>query len=478
MLLTITTTAEPATDLGYLLHKNPAGLHQRDLPFGVARVVYPQADQHRCTAALIVDIDPVELVRGRTQGHGRGRPGPTSPSPSFSLSQYVNDRPYAASSFLSVAIQRMFGTAMTGRSKDRPDLAGRDLPLEVRLPVLPARGGATLVRQLFEPLGYDVTTNEIALDPTVAVWGPSRYLSVVLSGQQQIKTVLEHLFVMLPVLDDDKHYWVNDDEVDKLLRRGGDWLAHHPSRELITRRYLRHDRRLTAAALDRLTAAEELAVDPDDAASDHTEEEATIERTVRLNDLRLAAVREALEKAGARRIVDLGCGAGSLLRVLLKEPWVDQVVGVDVSWRALQTAARRLRLDEMAPRQRARTDLWQGALTYRDKRLRTFDAAAVVEVIEHLDPPRLAAFEQALFGDAHPRTVVVTTPNVEYNERFTGLAAGRFRHRDHRFEWTRQQFGAWSEQIATRFEYRVAHTDIGAVDERVGAPTQMATFSA
>lgn len=467
MLLTITSSASPATDLGFLLHKNPDRVHEKELPFGIARVCYPEASADRCTAALIVDIDPVELVRGR-----RGQQGN-----SFSLSQYVNDRPYAASSFMSVAINKLFGTAMTGRSKDRPDLAERPLPLSVRMPVVPCRGGERVLRALFEPLGYEVSASGIALDPTFPDWGPSRYFDVALTVTARLKDVLEHLFVLLPVLDDDKHYWVGDDEVDKLLRRGGEWLAAHPERELITRRYLRHDRRLTRDALARLIEADGSVDDPDEAQLAHDAEEAAIEKPVRLNDQRMDAVVTALRELGAQRIADLGCGQGTLVRVLLKEPWVDRVVGVDVSWRSLDTAARRLRLDEMPPRQRARVDLWQGALTYRDRRLRDFDAVAVVEVIEHIDQPRLGAFEDALFGDARPRAAVVTTPNVEYNPLFDGMPQDRLRHKDHRFEWSRAEFAAWCDGVASRHGYSVDITGIGPVDELRGSPTQMAVFT-
>jgi 3' terminal RNA ribose 2'-O-methyltransferase Hen1 len=410
----------------------------------------------------------VELVRGR-------RGGPQGNA--FSLSQYVNDRPYAVSSFMSVAINKLFGTAMTGRSKDRPELAEQAIPLTVRVPVLPCRGGERVLREMFDPLGYEVAVSGIALDDSFPEWGESRYLDVTLSCVARVKDVLEHLFVLLPVLDDDKHYWVGNDEVDKLLRRGGAWLGAHPERELITRRYLRHDRRLTRDALARLIEADDSAEDPDAVQQTHDDEEAAIEKPVRLNDQRMEAVVAALHDAGAQRIADLGCGQGTLVRALLKQPWVDRVVGVDVSWRSLETAARRLRLDEMPPRQRARVDLWQGALTYRDRRLHDFDALAVVEVIEHIDPPRLAAFEDALFRSARPRTAVVTTPNVEYNVLFEGMPADRLRHKDHRFEWTRAEFATWCAAVADRHEYYVTISGIGAADDTLGSPTQMAVFT-
>ena len=467
MLLTITSRHEPATDLGFLLHKHPDRVHTRDLSFGVARVCYPEASDARCTAALVVDIDPVGLVRNRRGPSGND----------FSLDHYVNDRPYATSSFMSVAISKMFGTAMTGRSKDRPELAAEPIALDVGLPVVPCRGGESVLRRLFEPLGYEVVARPIVLDETFVDWGDSRYLDVTLSATLCVRDVLEHLFVLLPVLDDDKHYWVGDDEVDKLVRRGGEWLARHPERELIAHRYLRHDRRLTREALSRLVEADGSVADPDQEQETRDAEEAAIERPVRLNDLRMDAVVQALKDSGAVRIADLGCGEGTLVRRLLKEPWVDRVVGVDVASRPLEIAARRLKLDDMPPRQRARVDLWQGALTYRDRRLRDFEAVAVVEVIEHLDLPRLGVFEDAVFAFARPRCAVVTTPNVEYNALFDGMAAGRLRHKDHRFEWTRDEFHAWCEGVAERHGYRVAHAGVGPVDERLGSPTQMAVFS-
>ncbi len=468
MLLTITTTHSPATDLGYLLHKNPGGVHERELTFGIARVCYPEASTERCTAALIVDVDPIGLIRGRKGGpKGEGS----------SLAQYVNDRPYAASSFLSVAISKMFGTAMSGRSKERPELAETPVPVVVRVPVLPCRGGEPVARRVFEPLGYDVGVLPIQLDGDFPEWGDSRYLDLTLTAQIRVRELLEHLFVLLPVLDDDKHYWVGAEEVDKLLRRGGTWLAAHPERELITRRYLRYDRRLTRDALARLMEVDDAPDDPDADGAAHDSEEAAVERPISLNEQRIGSVIETLRAAGVRTVVDLGCGEGRLVRSLLHEPWIERVVGVDVSWRALELASRRLRLPEMAPRQRSRVELRQGALTYRDRALEGFDAAAVVEVIEHLDPPRLSAFERVVFVHARPRVVVVTTPNVEYNVRFATLPAGSLRHRDHRFEWTRAEFDAWATRVGERRGYQVRLKGIGPDDVEVGPPTQMAIFT-
>ncbi len=474
MLLTISTTYRPATDLGFLLHKNPGRHHVAELSFGTAHVVFPEADDERCSAAILVEVDPVGLVRG---GHA-GRPV------RFALARYVNDRPYVASSFLSVALARLFGTAMSGRSKERQELAGQPIPLEASLPVVPCRGGPDLARRLFEPLGYAVAARALPLDPQFPGWGDSQYVALRIAGHARLRSLLEHLFVLLPVLDDDKHYWVGADEIGKLLRRGGQWLAAHPHHELIARRYLRHDQRLTRDALAALFADE--AGDPDrrDEESDATEE--SVEQQVTepgrtLHEQRLATVLGVITDSGARSVLDLGCGSGKLLAGLLKQPGLQRIVGLDVSHRALEGAARRLHLGTMAPRQRERVQLLHGSLTYRDVRLRGFDAAAVVEVIEHLDPPRLVAFEKVLFADARPRTVAVTTPNAEYNVLLAGLPDGSFRHPDHRFEWTRGEFSEWAEGVAARRGYRVELSGIGPegtapTGAPVGCPSQLAVF--
>jgi 3' terminal RNA ribose 2'-O-methyltransferase Hen1 len=461
MLLAITTTHEPATDLGYLLHKNPARMQSFELSFGHAHVVYPEATEARCTAALVVNIDPIGLVR-RKEG--------TVP-----LEQYVNDRPYVASSFLSVAISQVFGTAMTGRSRDRQELADTQIPLEATIAVLPCRGGEPLLRRLFEPLGYVVDAQRHVLDPAFPEWGDSRYFTVTLTATKRVADLLRHIYVLVPVLDDSKHYWVGDAEVEKLLSKGEDWLAAHPERELIARRYLRHRDSLARAALARLVA-EDLS-HPEEAAQSRDAEEEVVEERIGLNELRLGTVSAALRASGASRVVDLGCGEGRLLRLLLRERAFDELLGMDVSIRSLEIARERLNLDRMPANQRERIRLIHGSLMYRDQRIAGYDAAAVVEVIEHLDPPRLRAFERVVFEFARPATVVVTTPNREYNAKFKGLAVGEFRHRDHRFEWTREEFRAWSEAVANRFGYTVRFLPVGPEDEQLGAPTQMGVFT-
>lgn len=463
MLLTISTTHEPATDLGFLLHKNPQRHQSTELSFGTAHVFYPEASSTRCTVAVLVEVDPVDLVRNRK--------GPTGGE--SSLGQYVNDRPYAASSHLSAALNKFFNTTMSGRCKERPELVDVTMPFEVWLPALPVRGDADLLERLFEPLGYEVNSMPIPLDTTFPSWGPSRYRDVRLTTTTRARDLLEQLLVLIPVLDDTKHYWVGPDEIDRLLRRGGEWLAGHPERELIATRYLRHDRALTNQALERLLDVDD--IEDIEGANDNAEE--AVERTISLHDQRIDAVVAAIKNSGARSVLDLGCGSAKLMQAILANTSVEKVVGIDVSYRSLEAGARRLHLDTMTPRQRDRVELLHGSLTYRDRRLEGFDAAALVEVIEHLDPSRLESFERVVFEHASPRAVVVTTPNVEYNVLFEGLTPGTMRHADHRFEWTRAEFQQWANAVAGRRGYAVIVSGIGPDDADVGSPTQMAVFT-
>ena len=461
MLLTITTTHQPATDLGYLLHKYPGRLQSFDLSFGQAHVFYPEASEDRTTAALLLDVDPVGMVRRRGREKG------------FLLGHYVNDRPYVASSFMSVAISQVFGTALAGRCKDRPELVERPMPLVVKLDVLPVRAGEGFLHRIFEPLGYAVEATRHPLDEQFPEWGESPYFAVTISGTKTLSELLMHLYVLIPVFDNQKHYFVGEDELEKLLAKGGGWLAAHPEKEQITRRYLKHRSSLFREALERLKAEGGRLNEEDDSDDENS---SLILPTSSLNEQRHGAVLAALRASGARSVLDLGCGEGKLLRELLADRQFERIVGMDVSVRSLEIAQKRLNLERLPERQAERLQLIHGSLIYRDARLAGFDAAAVVEVIEHLDPPRLSALERVLFEFARPKTIVLTTPNREYNVMWETLPAGQLRHGDHRFEWTRAEFREWAEGVAGRYGYAVRFVPVGAVDEAVGAPTQMGVF--
>jgi 3' terminal RNA ribose 2'-O-methyltransferase Hen1 len=459
VLLTVTTTRAPATDLGYLLHKHPDRLQTFATAAGQAHVFYPEAGPERCTAALLLEVDPVALVREHKNAE---------------LTQYVNDRPYAAASMLAVAIKEAFRTALAGRCDARPELATARIPLTLEVPALRCRGGPALAQRVFAPLGWTADVKSHPLRPPE--WGDSPYLDLRLAGEFRLADALNHLYVLLPVLDDAKHYWVSTEEVDKLIRAGGGWLAGHPEKELITRRYLSHQKRLTRSALARLAETDD--TEPEDLDNAVPEDEGASEADASkpLAVQRREAIRAVLREVGARRVGDLGCGAGVLTKDLLADPQIEHVIVTDVSARALQLAARHLRLDRMPDKQRERLTILQSSLTYRDDRLAGLDAAVLMEVIEHLDPGRLPALERVVFGQAAPGMVVVTTPNAEYNRHYAGLAPGALRHGDHRFEWTRAEFRAWAARVAEAYGYRTRFLPVGPEHPDDGPPTQLAVF--
>lgn len=467
MYLSITTTHKPATDLGYLLHKNPAKVQTFRHSFGVAHVFYPVATQTLCTAILLLDIDPIGLVRRKGAGN------------EFALAQYVNDRPYVASSFLSVALGDVYRSALAGRSVDRPDLADMPIPLEATIGVLPSRGGEGVLRRLFAPLGYDIQLEQLALDETYPDWGESRYFTVTLRNTCCLKDLLAHLYVLIPVLDNDKHYWVGDEEIEKLLRHGEGWLAAHPEKEQIARRYLKNKTSLAREALARLAEGAEGEEEPEEilvGADFRGQHETELEEKISLNQRRIQSVLEVLIDADVASVIDLGCGEGKLLYEMAQLRKLTSVAGMDVSIRALEYAKERLNWDRLSAKQQERLKLFQGSLIYRDQRLNSFDAATVIEVIEHMDLPRLAVFGRILFEFARPKLIIITTPNSEYNVKFENLPAGQFRHADHRFEWTRTEFQAWAQVQAERYGYQVSFRPVGEADIALGAPTQMGVF--
>lgn len=458
MLLTITTTHFPATDLSYLLHKHPGKVQEVEISAGKAHIFYPEVSETVCTAALLLDIDPVGLVRKNNGPAGND----------FALEQYVNDRPYVASSFMSAAISKAFSTAMNGRCKDKPELVDVPLPLQVGISILPVKGGENVLRELFEPLGYKVSVEKHLIDPKFPEWGESRYFTLTLANTITLQKLLSHLYVLIPVCDNDKHYWVGEQEVEKLLEKGKDWLQSHPKKELITQRYLKYQKRLMNQALETLLK---------DEASEINDEEVIKEPVLRAHDLRLQAVLQELLDSGSKRVVDLGCGEGKLLKLMMGEKQFEFMLGVDVSYRSLEIAKDKLKIDRLPTKQQQRIELIQGALTYRDKRIEGFEAATLVEVIEHLDEPRLASLERVVFEFAKPQLIIVTTPNSEYNIKFPNFEQGQMRHADHRFEWNREQFKSWGNVLSEKYGYSVIYKAIGEEDQQVGALTQMALFT-
>lgn len=468
MLLTITYTGTQTQDLGYLLHKNPYRAQSFDMNFGKAYVFYPEVSDARTTAAMLLDLNPVDLARGKLGSKDGG------------LFDYVNDRPYVVSSFMSTALVKVFGTAMSGKCEKRPELAEQPLALTACIHMLPCRGTAELPNEIFEPLGYTVQVISGILDENFPEWGDATYIDLTLTGVVRLSDLLHHLYVLIPVFDRQKHYYMSEDEIDKLLRHGEGWLAAHPKRDLIVNRYFGFQKRFAHRAIDRLietepVEAEDLAED-EDAARETPVPNEIKERRVSLNTQRLNAVKTAVIDSGAKTVLDLGCGECRLTAMLLEEKQITKVTAADVSIRALEKGKQILRYDRMPPYKKDKLSLLQASLTYKDDRFAGYDAACIVEVIEHLDPLRLSAFERVVFEFAAPATVILTTPNKEYNATYTWLTDGGLRHWDHRFEWTREEFRNWTEHICETFGYFVERSEIGEQDAACGAPTQMGVF--
>ncbi len=305
--------------------------------------------------------------------------------------------------------------------------------------------------------------------------GHSRYLDLTLTGTLRLADALSQLYVLLPVLDDAKHYWVGDDEIDKLVRHGEGWLEAHPLRDAIARRYLAHQKGLVNDALERIVEAG--GDDPDALPPEATPAEDLPQPRARLAWTRRDAIVAELKALGVRSVADVGCGDGALLRPLLADPSFGRIIGTDVSATALARGARRLHVDQMSERQSERLSLFQSSATYRDKRLEGLDAVVLMEVIEHLDIDRLPALESAIFGHARPGHVIVSTPNRDYNARYEGMAEGSLRHPDHRWEFTREEFTDVGH--VRMAELRLPREHLGHRRRRpeLGSPTQMAVFS-
>ena len=461
MLFTITYEGSRTQELGFLLHKHPDRAQQFALSFGRAYVFYPEVSDERTTAALLMDIDPIDLARGKVGSTEGG------------LFDYVNDRPYAATSFMSNAIVRIFGTAMSGRCEQKPALAETPLHLTATLSSLRDGRDTALAKELFEPLGYTVTAERSLLDERFPEWGDSPYITLKISGIVRLCDLLNHIYVLIPVFDLQKHYYSSEDEIRKLLDHGEGWLASHPCKEMIAKRYFKEKKSFARRAID--TLAEQ---NPDEI-TENENNEAAEEQEVRtpLNTMRMEAVRDAVLKSGASTVIDLGCGECRLTSLLLNEPQIKAVTACDVSVRELEKAAQKLHLDRMPTYRKNKLTLMQASLTYVDKRFSGFDCACVIEVIEHIEPMRIPAFERVVFEYAKPRTVILTTPNREYNANYAHMEENALRHGDHRFEWTRAEFAAWTQHICEKFGYVCEISGIGTEDEKTGFPTQMGVFT-
>lgn len=484
-MLNITTTVRPATDLGYLLGKHPDRLQSFPQTYGQAHVFYPVASAERCTATLLLEIDPLAITR-RASG--------ANPNAPF-LQQYVNDRPYTANSHLAVAIASVFGSALNGNCSERPELAETPIPLEVEVPAIRCPHGEVLIPRFFEPLGYRLQVDSPLMDPRLPHLGPSRHHALTLSSEHlTLAQVLRHLYVLLPAMDNQKHYWIDRNEVDKLVRHSQDWLSGHPEAEVITRRYLGQRPHLTLRAMNALNTEPDLdqpapserepappavpATDPQ-AESLPSADRPDQPAALNLQQQRINDVFEILKSAAPSSVIDVGCGEGELAKLLVQQTKIPRITALDVSQRQLEIAARRLRSQSVIQAPFQRLNLIHASATYRDPRTAGHQAAVAMEIVEHIDPDKLAAFTELLLEPSDLTLVVVTTPNREFNRVYNHRHQrnDRLRHWDHRFEWDQPQFQAWAGHAAAAHGYSVDFRPVGAAHPQYGPPTQMAVFT-
>jgi 3' terminal RNA ribose 2'-O-methyltransferase Hen1 len=461
--LSIATTRQSATDLGFLLYKHPDRVFRSDASRNSkmsAVGFYPEAADERCEFCLIVEVDPVERVRGASWGAG--------------IAQYVEPLPFLASSYMSQALSLCLRSAMNGivTSKNASEekrlqaAAVEKWPLEIT--VSPLRTSPALISRMFEPLGWDVSLHSVPLDIPGMTSEEARRCTdlhtLTIRGEATLQDALTHLYVLLPALDPARHYFYGEDEVQKLLDKSQNWLEQHPARELIVGRYLSKSREL------RETALQQIAGDEDETAEDET---ATSEPGT-AHDERHLKIIEIIRNAGDVSVVDLGCGEGKLLSRLAKLPGKLQITGVEPAMRDLEKAQRNLSRNpgkQVDPR----IKLKHGSILYADEQLKGFDIAILSEVIEHIDPDRLDHAERCVFGFMQPRKVVVTTPNASFNAMFD-LEEGQFRHRDHRFEWTESEARTWSDRICRDYGYSCELGGAGGYDPECGHLSHFIVF--
>lgn len=460
MLINITVTGENAKALSYILWKNPDHIFDREFSSGHVVVFFSEYSNQKATASLLVLVDSVGMVRSEW-----GRIS----------SSYVDHRPYAASSIASVALKEAYSSAFAGKSEtaEIDAVIKQKLPVEIELSSVWVKGGVQSIHDFFEPLGYAVNAEKLLYE---SKWlkSDSCVFNVTLTGMQTILDLLRHLYVLLPALDNKKHYFVNENEIVKLLSHGEGWLETHPYKERIVSRYLIHRHNLIEEALEQL--AEE--VQDEETEENAAGAEEAMERPIRLQEERLQtalAVMRTLDPAPLK-IGDIGCGSGDFIRLIENDRAFSEVIGMDVSSKVLQIAEKRLHLDRRNAWQSPKISLIHGSLAYKDSRLKGLDAVLMFEVIEHIDAIKLPVVEYNIFEFLTPGYVMVSTPNKEYNQLFPSLEKNALRHRDHRFEWTRDEFRQWAGAVTAKYPYEVDFFQVGPRDDNLGAPTQMAVF--
>ncbi|HWO95040.1 MAG TPA: 3' terminal RNA ribose 2'-O-methyltransferase Hen1 [Bacillus sp. (in: firmicutes)] len=450
MQLSMKVVGEGAENLSRLLAKNPNNLYDREEKGNRTRLVFTSSNEREAEAVIFVTPDPVELVRNS--------PG------IFDITQYINDREFAVSSLFCSYIRTALGTALNGKPKEEfIEWVDHPFNMEVGFGPVASHLSDQTIRELFEPLGYliEIERGEADYSFNLKQKSSARYLK--LKGQITVQQALRHLFILIPVLDNYKHYFIDEKEIEKIQRYGEGWLDEHPLRSYIIEQSLRFKELINKVPISSSIVTE-----------NKVNDDVSAPPKIRLNEQRYQAIIDKVESLPLnQKVVDFGSGEGKLSVRLGMVPNVQEILAVEPSessqLRALERFEKAAGKDQFV----CPTPIW-GSLFYYDERLRGKDIIILCEVIEHIDEFRLPNIMKTIFGEYRPNALIVTTPNHEYNAVYD--MDENMRHADHRFEWTRGEFKDWCETWIAKFPYSMQLQGIGQEHEEYGFPTQMCTF--
>jgi 3' terminal RNA ribose 2'-O-methyltransferase Hen1 len=443
MQLTIQASGDNVQAISYLLAKNPNNLYERNHKGHLVRLFYSKFTETELEVTIFVTPDPIEMVKNNSN--------------SYDITHYINDREFAVSSIFCSFIRSALGTALNGQPKEE-HLKWVNHPFSFNFefgPVVSSLSDEKLMN-LFEPIGYEVTINrpEIEYSFPIKTKSSARYLSI--KGMKTLQEGLRHLFVLIPVIDNYKHYFIDEKEIEKLERYGEGWLEQHPLRDLIYRQALRFKE---IYSLVENSSKDEKKVEP--------------VKKVRLNELRYEKIVNAVSQMKPRSVVDFGSGEGKLSVQLGFVEGITEILAVEPSESASLKALERFNKVKNKEKFVIPELLW-GSLFYYDERLKDKDVIILCEVIEHIDETRLPKAMDTLLHDYQPGALIITTPNREYNELYD--MEEHLRHNDHRFEWTRAEFRQWCTERNYSNDYELLFDGIGEEHPSHGFPTQMCIF--
>ncbi|MCK1992095.1 3' terminal RNA ribose 2'-O-methyltransferase Hen1 [Peribacillus muralis] len=443
MQLTINASGNNVKAISYLLSKNPNNLYERKHKGHVVRLFYSTFTETEMEATIFVTPDPIELVKNTAN--------------SYDITHYINDREFAVSSIFCSLIRSALGTALNGQPKEEhAEWVNHPFSFQFDFGPVVSTLSDNQLRELFEPIGYEVSITRPDIQYSFDMKDRSSTRTVSLKGLKTLQEGLRHLFVLIPVIDNYKHYYIDEKEIDKLERYGEGWLDDHPMRDFIYRQSLRFKEVYS------IVENKKPEMKKDDK-----------ESKVRLNDLRYEKIFDTVSQMHPSSVVDFGSGEGKLSVRLGFIEGVKEILAVEPSQSATLKALGRF--DKVKDKEKfvIPKPLW-GSLFYYDEELKNKDVIILCEVIEHIDEHRLPKVMDTILQDYQPRALILTTPNREYNEVYDMEDA--LRHNDHRFEWTRAEFQQWCTARNHDDSYDLRFEGIGEEHVTQGCPTQMCVF--